>query len=284
MNIIIVYNFNIINFYFFHLFIYIKKMNYYDIIILIILIVIIFYIRYIKINNYNEYFINNEITTSDKFEINMFLEILTIKLNNNNITYWIIGGTLLGSVRHGELIPWDDDADIGIFDCDLNRLLDLNKEFNKLGYEIVPFWKIYKFRKIGTTYPFIDVFCYYIQDTKYVMNDIELQQKWPNEYYYHDELFPLKSYQFGLIYVNGPNYPLAYLNRMYPKWEFYAEHTFDHKNSVKTSKKINLDPSNPEHLLRPYIYLTIDNTQIESETFLKNNYDKYHNKNIIIIN
>lgn len=39
---------------------------------------------------------------------------VTDALRARNVTFWIDGGTLLGSYRHHNLIPWDDDVDLVI--------------------------------------------------------------------------------------------------------------------------------------------------------------------------
>ncbi len=58
----------------------------------------------------------------------------------NNIPYYMQGGTMLGAVRHKGFIPWDDDMDFGVSRNDFYRLKnilpqELDSRYKMLGLE-----------------------------------------------------------------------------------------------------------------------------------------------------
>ena len=63
-------------------------------------------------------------------------------LEKNNIEYLADSGTLLGLVRDGQLMPWDKDIDITVFDSDIDKMSGLLKEAKQANYTTkVNYWR-----------------------------------------------------------------------------------------------------------------------------------------------
>ncbi len=91
-------------------------------------------------NNKNNIAIySGKLTRIKDLELMMLKDIDDI-CNANDIKYFLCGGTMLGAVRYGHSIPWDDDLDIGMLRKDFDKFRKAALAQNKDIYNYSSFW------------------------------------------------------------------------------------------------------------------------------------------------
>lgn len=144
-----------------------------------------------KLQSHEYYLTPEELRVVQLTQLELLCEVDRI-CRKCGVTYRIIAGTLLGAVRHGGYIPWDDDADVGFlreeyeqFKVACEKELDTSKFYfqdhkNTPGYR----WGYGKLRRKDTEFIrlnqedmpyeqgiFIDIFPY-----DYVPDNVVLRQ------------------------------------------------------------------------------------------------------------
>ena len=101
---------------------------------------------------------NEDLINVQKTELIILKEIIRI-CEKYNISYFTVGGTTLGAVRHNGFIPWDDDIDIGMMRDDYDRFISLAQVELREGFSFCHFSTEYntppyfaKVRKDGTLF------------------------------------------------------------------------------------------------------------------------------------
>ena len=65
---------------------------------------------------------DHSLNETQQYILQVLREVIRV-LDELEIPYYMQGGTMLGAIRHGGFIPWDDDVDLGIPRADYERLL-----------------------------------------------------------------------------------------------------------------------------------------------------------------
>lgn len=176
------------------------------------------------------------------------LEKVSFVLNKLEIHWSLISGTLLGSIRQNNIIPWDRDIDASIFNFE--RMEEIIKELGKIGIDCIKkddghrdlYYKIVyeesRNQMLNDRFPWVDLF----QHIK--LNDTTVRSFGHSRTLFTDvpinSWFPYSTGKLGNLSLPVPNEPKVYLNTLYPGWNEYGISSIGHKATMEELRRLEL--------------------------------------------
>lgn len=235
------------------------------------------------------------------YEVDQLYNIVQITaqiLEETQIKYTIQGGTLLGAVRNGGLIPHDNDADFDVLETDLPKIRELKSLFERheLVLVEVPGWGMQVSyndslelapglwtdgeKSWTSKWPFLDLISIQFDDMTetYILAQIVARADYPDYHLTREEWeTPFEKIQFGHLWLNVIATNAArvnYLNRNYPHWNERLHMIMDHRANVYFDEPIECPIRDDDRKHRPHsLYLNDSSCASESYEYSDNALD-----------
>jgi hypothetical protein len=184
----------------------------------------------------------------------------------HKIPFMLSDGTLLGSLRHHDITPWDTDMDIMIPFEDKNRFLNIAKQMNGTLAKHYDKSKYYKLSFQNTpsaggyswNFPFIDIYMY-IKNATHMW-----RYGYPDAVFENKYIFPLVMRPLGELWLPTPREPRRFFD--FDPFDECKSYDYDHR--LETTTKSILLKCNELKDIYPFVE---QNNQSKSIEVLKIN-------------
>jgi lipopolysaccharide cholinephosphotransferase len=160
--------------------------------------------------NFKEYPLSECVMTPEERErFYALFNQVTTRLDDHGVLYWAASGTLLGAVRHGDVIPWDDDIDLAVV-YNQENMIKVNAALDALralGYPCGNTESGIKILDKDTlAFPWLDLLMVELgPDNRYRQCGDNAKVMWPQVNYNEEYILPLRKLRFGPHSVSAPN-------------------------------------------------------------------------------
>lgn len=161
-------------------------------------------------------------TKPEKEKAGNLLRLISNLASQSDIDIMLSYGSLLGQIRHGGIMSWDDDMDLAVNKASWTKLSAALKTVSELGFDIfqwtTPQFSYYKvwlsqdenINGYKYSFPFVDIWFYEDESEEIVFDD---GKKYPRT-----EFYPLQHTIFEGSAFKMPFKPMQYLDKTYTDW------------------------------------------------------------------